>query len=119
LTPGAALYVPREFVHEVTPEQPDENNLALNFCIRPQLWSMVLAEMLRASAEQDPQLREGICAALDGEKDNGAFARRCRLQLRRLSDILQALEPEDVSNFLLRTFDYAHPTKSSAEGDGP
>lgn len=107
LTPGAALYVPRGFMHEVTPEEPEVDNLALNFCIRPQPWLMVLTEVLRVAAEQEPQLRKGIFAAVDGTPSDDAFANSCRTQLRRLSDILQTLEPEHVSSFLLNTFEYA------------
>lgn len=106
LTPGAVLYVPREFIHEVMPEEPDADNLALNLCIRPQQWLMVLTEILREAAAEDPLLREGIYTA-GGTTSDEAFLNRCRMQLRRLTDVLQTVEPEHVSNFLLNTFEYS------------
>ncbi len=64
LGPGDCLYLPRGFVHRVVSE--DEASLHVTVGIHVQTWHHLLAELLKAAAE-DPVLREALPAAvLDG-----------------------------------------------------
>lgn len=93
LTPGAVLYVPRGFLHEVAAVNEDES-LSLNFSFPPSPWGVILGTLLATRLLDDPAFRESMRGAFGDGWGRDATMARLPEMLATLLDRAQGLGGE-------------------------
>ena len=84
LREGDCLYLPRGFVH--VGDATDEASVHLSVAVLPTTWGAVLADLVRAAAEESAALREALPPRFAQPAPDGAALARARL--RELTDWL-------------------------------